>query len=166
MCTKRPFSFLFHPAFGIVMFYFHSQDNCFTAVCILSGTTQLSWYQKKHLPAHTYHGLQSSVICFLHLLRSWHTLCSIYLPDSLFAQSLSKFFLVYLYAWHPPFHIPNISSSNHCLLFTAHAHTIETCFAAVPRLCHLILVPLSALLGTLSCSLMPHIHLTILVSSC
>ena len=30
-----------------------------------------------------------------------HPLCSIYMPDSLFPQSLSKFSLVYLLAWHP-----------------------------------------------------------------
>jgi len=32
-----------------------------------------------------------------------------------------------------------------CLLFTTRAHTIATCFAVVPRLCHLILVSLSTL---------------------
>ena len=36
-------------------------------------------------------------------------------------------------------------SPNYCLLFAAHAHTIATCFAVVPRLCRLILVSLSAL---------------------
>jgi len=41
-------------------------------------------------------------------------LCSIYVPSSLFAQSLSKFSLVYLLVWHPPFHTPYISSPNHC----------------------------------------------------
>jgi len=57
------------------------------------------------------------------------------------------------------------SSPNHCLPFTAHANTIATCFAVVPKLCHLILVSLSLhpLLGTLSCSLTPHIHLTMLL---
>ena len=54
----------------------------------------------------------------------WPPLCSIYVPDSLFPQSLSKFSLVYLLAWHPPLHTPYISSPNHCLLFAAHAHTI------------------------------------------
>jgi len=50
----------------------------------------------------------------------------------------SKFSLVYLLAWHPPLHTPYISSPNPCLLFAAHAHTIATCFAVEPRLCHLI----------------------------
>jgi len=64
---------------------------------------------------------------------------------TVFPQSLSKFSLVYLLAWHPPLHTPYISSPNHCLLLAAHAHTIATCFAVVPRLCHLILVFLSTL---------------------
>jgi len=88
------------------------------------------------------------------------------MPDSLFAQLLSKFSLVYLLVWHPPLHTPYIPSPNHCLLFAAHAHTIKTCFAIVPKLYHLILVSLNSLLGTLSFSLMPHIHLTILISAC
>jgi len=89
---------------------------------------------------------------------SWHTPYAIYVPDSLFPQSFSKFSLVYLLAWHPPLHIPYISLPNRC---PYHA----TCFAVVPRLCHLILVSLNPLLGTRSCSLMPHIHLTILISA-
>jgi len=73
----------------------------------------------------------------------WHPPCSIYVHDSIFSQSVLKFSLVYLLAWHPPLHTPYISSTNHCLLFTAHAHIIATCFAVVLRSCHLILVSLS-----------------------
>jgi len=94
-----------------------------------------------------------------------HPLCSIYMPGGLFPQSLSKFSLVYVLAWHAQLHTPYISSLNHCLLFAALAHTIATRFVVVPRLCHLILVSLNPLLGILSCSLMPHIHLTILISA-
>ena len=56
----------------------------------LSGTTQVSWYQKKHSPTHTYPD-QSSFICFLHLLRSIASSippCLIYVPDS-FLHNLS-----------------------------------------------------------------------------
>jgi len=42
--------------------------NCFTALRTLSRTTRVSWYQKKHSPSHTYHGHQSSLICFINLL--------------------------------------------------------------------------------------------------
>jgi len=85
--------------------------NRFTALWILSGTTRVSLYQKKHSHTHTYRGHQSSLICFLHLLYDpWHHPCSIYVPGSLFSQSLSKFSLVYLLAWHPQLHTPYISS--------------------------------------------------------
>ena len=69
----------------------------------------------------------SSVYC-----NPWHPPCSVHVPDSLFPQSLSKFSLVSLLAWHPPLHAPYISSPNHCLLLATHAHTIATCFAVVP----------------------------------
>jgi len=58
------------------------------------------------------HPLSASFIYY----NPWHPLCSIYVPDGLFPQSLSKFYLVYLLAWHPPLHTPYISSPNLCLL--------------------------------------------------
>jgi len=36
----------------------------------LSGTTHVSWYQKKHSPTHTYLDHQSSFLFFFHLLWS------------------------------------------------------------------------------------------------
>jgi len=126
----------------LLLYYYH-----FTALWISSGTTQVSQYQKKNSPTHTYHGHQSSVICFIYY-DSWHPPCSIYMPDNLFPQSLHVS-LVYLLAWYPPLHTPYISSPNHCLLFAAHVHTIATCFAVVLKLCYIILVSLSPLLGTL-----------------
>ena len=98
----------------------------FAALWILSRTTWVSWYQKKHSPTHTCHGHQSSFIYSTPSIHCnpWHLPCSIYVPDSLFAQSFSQFSLVYLLVWHPSLHTPYISSPNHCLLFAAHAHTI------------------------------------------
>ena len=61
----------------------------------------------------------SSIILYQYDPR--HPPCSIYVPDSLFAQRLSKSFLVYLLAFHPPLHTPYISLPNHCLLFATHA---------------------------------------------
>jgi len=122
---------------------------------------------EEYSPTHTYVVVinrplsASSIYC-----DPWHPPCSIQPPDNLFPQSLSKFSLVYLLAWHPPVHTPYISSPNHCLLYATHAPTIATCFAVVPRLCHLILVSLLTLyLEFCFCSFMPHIHLTILISS-
>ena len=110
--------------------------NHFTALWILSETTWVNQYQKKHSPTHIYCGHQSSLICFLHLLQSMASSLNL----RAWLSTISKFSLVYLLAWHPQLHTPYISSPNHCLLFAAHAHTIKTWFAVVPRLCHLILV--------------------------
>ena len=51
-------------------------------------------------------------------------------------------------------------------LFVTHAHTIAACFAVISMLCHLFQITLSSLLGKLSFSLTPHIHLTFLISTC
>jgi len=120
-----------------------THTNCFTALWILYGTTRVSRHQKKHSPTHTYWGHQSSLICFLHLLQSTASSLFNLCAWQSFPQSLSKFSLVNLLAWHHQLHTPYISSTKHCLLFIAHAHTIATCFAVVLRLCHLILVSLS-----------------------
>jgi len=82
--------------------------NHFTALWIFSGTTRVSRYQKKHSPTHTYRGHQSYLSAFSIYYDPWHPPCSIHVPDSLFPQSLSKFYLVYLLAWHPPLHTPYI----------------------------------------------------------
>ena len=142
--------------------------NRFTALLIFSGTTQVSQYQKKHSPTHTHRGHQISISASSIHYDPWHPPYSIDALYSLFPQSLSKFSLVYLLAWHPPLHTPDISSPNHYLLFAAHAHTVATCFAVVLRLCHLILVSLSTLSQLFtwdSYSFTPHIHLTILISA-
>ena len=137
------------------------------AVLILSTTTRVSRYQKKHSHTHTH--THTPIVVINHPLSAssvyydpWHPPCSVYVPHSLFPQYLSNFSLVYLLAWHPPLHTVYISSPNHCLLFAAHVLTIATCFAVVPRLYHLILVSLSQ---HFTCSLMLHIHLTTLISA-
>jgi len=62
------------------------------------GSTNVSRYQKKYSPTHTYRGHQSSLICFIHLL--WSMASSL----TVFFHNLSKFSLVYLLAWDPPPH--------------------------------------------------------------
>jgi len=144
----------------------YDAHNHFTVLSILSGTTRVSRYQKKHFPTHTHRGHQSSLSAFSVYYDPWCPPYAIHMLHSLFPQSLSKFSLVCLLAWHPSLHTPYISSPNHFLLFATHAHTIATCFAVVPRLCHLILVSLSTLYSELlSCNFTPHIHLTILISA-
>jgi len=86
-----------------------------TALWILSNTTLVSQYQKKRSPTYTYCGHQSSLIGFLHLLRSMASSCSIYIPDSLFSTiSLQVFFGL------PLGLAPSTSYSNHCLPFSAY----------------------------------------------
>jgi len=116
---------------------------------------------------------------FTHSHPSWSLVIPYLLPPSimihgifpvqftcltLFFHNLSKFSLVYLLAWHPQFHTPYISSSNHCLLFAAHAHTITFC-CSTEIMSYNPSLSVNPLLGTPSCSLMQCIHLTILISA-
>jgi len=114
-----------------ISYSLHTHNTQLFYGCLNSGTTRVSRYQKKHSPTHTYRGHQSSLIWFLHLQQ--------FMASSLFSvhtwqsfSTISKFSLVYRFAWHPQLHTPYISSPNRCLLFTTHAHTIATCFAVVP----------------------------------
>ena len=147
----------------------------------MCGTTWVGWYQKKHSPAYTHPGQRTSFITFLHLQRSteriaspstlnmsprYLSLYSAYVLDSPLGQPLSRSSLVFLLVLNPQLHTPCISSPNHHHLFTAHAHTNAACSAAISMLCHLHLVSLSSLIGSLSFNLTPHIHLTILISAC
>jgi len=113
--------------------------NHFMTLWILSGTTRVSQYQKKHSPTHTYHGHQLSLICFIHILRSMAS--SLFNPHAW--QSFSTISLQVFFGL--PLGLAHISSPDHCHLFATHAHTIAICFAVVMRLCHPILVSLSIL---------------------
>jgi len=123
---------------------------------LLSGTTRVSRYQKKHSPTHTYPDHQSSLISFLHLRQSiasslfnlralqpsgtpaadsqqgamGHSLASC----ASLLHNLSPRILWSTSFLHPTLHTPYISSLNHCHLFATHAHTIATCFALLMRL--------------------------------
>jgi len=111
----------------------HTQvPNQFTTLWILSGTTQVSQNQKKHSSTHTYHGHQSSLICFLHLLQSMASSVFKFTCLTVFFHNLSSGFL-----WSPLRLAPSTSHSihfspNHCLLFAVHSITITNCFAVVP----------------------------------
>ena len=115
---------------------------------LLSGTTRVGRYQKKHSHTHTHPDHRTSFIIFLHLQRSRHTLCSFYELDSPLGQPLSRSSLVFLLSFDPQLHTPCISSPNHHHLFEAHAHTNAACSAAISMLCRLHLVSLSSLLGS------------------
>ena len=139
--------------------------NCFTALWFFSGTTRVSRYQKKHSPTHTYCAHQSSLICFLYLLRSMASSLFNLRAWQSFSQSLQVFFGLPLglepstsYSIH--FFTQSLSSFRSTC---PHHRNLFCCTTEImssnPSL------SLNPLLGTLSCSLMPHIHLTILIWS-
>ena len=130
-----------------------THTNRFTALWILSETTRVSWYQKKHSPTHTYRGHQSSLICFLHVLWSMaYFLFNLCTCQSFFTISLQVFFGLLLglspstsYCTH--FFIQSLSSfcsthPHHCNLFCC---SIEI-MSSNPSL------SLNPLLGIQSCS--------------
>jgi len=91
-----------------------NSNNRFTALCLgLPG-----WAVPEETFTHTYPGYQPLFISFHHLLAC----LTVFLYD-LFP---SPFF--YLLVCNSALHASYISSPNHCLIFTTHAHAIATCF--------------------------------------
>ena len=103
-----------------------------------SGTTRVGRYQKKHSPTHTHPDQRASFITFLHPLYSTYVL------DSPHVQPISRSSLVFLLVLNHQLHAPYISWPSHRHLFATHDRTSAACSAAVPMLCHLHLVSLSA----------------------
>ena len=141
-------------------------------------------YQKKQSSAHTHPDYQTSFINFLHLLwsiasslfslRAWQSFSTdleIYTNNTVYPflcyeyPYTIRFSLVFLLVLDHLLHTRCISSPSHYLLFVAHAHTVTACSAVIPMLCHLYLVSLSVPYLEIFFSLMPHIHLTILISA-
>ena len=131
-----------------------------------SGTTRVSRYQKKHSPTHTHPDRQTSFINFLHLLRSIaSSVFSLRAWQSSRTTSLQVLFGLHLglgpctsYSMH--FFTQSSSSfcskcPYQCSLFCCNTNAMSS----MPSF------SLSSLLGNLSFSLMPHIHLTILISA-
>jgi len=71
----------------------------FTALRILSGTTRMSLYQKKHTPTHTYCGHQSSLICFIHLIRTMAS--SLFNPRAWQSFSTISLYFILRTFFHP-----------------------------------------------------------------
>jgi len=130
-----------------------------------SATTRVGRYQKKHSPTHTHPGLRTSFINFLHLPTIHGILCVQFtflavLFDNLSPGPLwSPFWSWTLYfILHAFLHLVIIFCSTcpyHHSLFCCNTNAVSS----IPSL------SLSSLLGNQSFSLMPHIHLTILISA-
>jgi len=94
------------------MQYIHTYIH--PSILLLSGfCPRLPGWASIRRNIHTYCGHQSSLICFIYLLRSMAS--SLFNPHAWqsFSTISLQFFLVYLLAWHPPLHTPYISSPNH-----------------------------------------------------
>jgi len=127
------------------------------ALWILTRTTRVSLYQKKHSLTHTYCGHQSSLICILHLLRSMaSSLFNLHAWQSFSTISLQVFFGIPLglapstsYSIH--FFIQSLSSF--CSTCPYH-HNLFCCSIEImspnPSL------SLNPLLGTISCFFIKH----------
>jgi len=120
----------------------------------------VSRYQKKHSPTHTNRGHQSSVICFLHLSQSMTSSLFNLHACTLSAISLHVFFGLPLglapsisYCIH--FFIQSLSSFRSTCPYYRNLFCCRSeIMSSNPSL------SLNPLLGTVSCSLRPHIHLT------
>ena len=129
----------------------------------LSGTTWVGRYQKKiftrsHPSWSTYFLYHLSLFATVHGILFIQLTCLTVLSNE---QPLSRSSLVFPLVLNRKLHTPCISSPNHHHLFAAHDRTNAACTAAISMLC----LCLSSLLGSLSFSLTPHIHLTILISA-
>ena len=110
---------------------------------LLSGTTRVSRYQKKHSPTH-HPDHHSTFISFFHLLRS--------IASSLFklrawqsAKPLSKSSLVYLLVWSPPTRTQSVSSFRNTCPYHRSLFCCSTkIISSIPS------VSLNSLLGTLN----------------
>jgi len=76
---------------------------------------------------------------------------TVYMPDSLFPQSLSTFSLVYLLSWHSQLHTPYISSPLSSFRSTCQYHH-NLFYCGTEILSFNPSLSLNPLLGTLSCS--------------
>jgi len=148
---------------------FESKNKLHLVRCLATNqqyhTHARTQYQKKHSPTHIYPGHQSFFICFLHLLRST--------ASSLFNLRAWQFFCTI--SVQVFFGLPRSGTLHSCSIhfFT---QSLSSFCSTCPYHCHLFCysieimssnssLSLNPLLGTLSLSLMPHIHLTILISA-
>ena len=112
-----------------------------------SGTTRVGQFQKKHSPTHTHPDHRASFISFLHL--QWSMASSLF---NLHAWQSSRTTSFQVFFGLPLGLEPSTSCSIHFFtqssssrhLFATHDRTSAAYSAAIPMLCHLHLVSLSA----------------------
>jgi len=110
-----------------IIYYLHTHTQPFNA--LLSGTTLVGWYQKKHSRTHTHPDHRTSFIIFLHLQRSMaSSLFSLRAWQSSRTTSLQVLFGLPLGLWPSiisySMHFFTQSSSS----FRSNAHTNQWSF--------------------------------------
>ena len=91
----------------------------------LSGTTRVSWYQKKHSPTHL--SWSSSNVYQLLPFTTTHSIFPVQFTClTIFLHNLCPSSVVYLLVWSPSLILYHkfIHPISACLLFATHAHTI------------------------------------------
>jgi len=120
----------------------HTHTQLFNG--LLSGTTRVGRYQKKQF-THSHPSWSSDILYHLPPFTTIHgNLFVQFTSLTVLSDNLSRSSLVFLLALDPQFHTPCISSPNHHDLFATHDRTSAAYSAAIPMLCHLYLVSLSA----------------------
>jgi len=114
---------------------------------------------------HSYLSWSSVVPYLLHPSNTIHGILPVQFTClRVFFSNLSKFSLVYLLAWHPPLHPSSFTQSLSSFHSTCPCHCNLFCCSAEIMSSNLSLSTLYVEL--LSCSFMPHIHLTTLICAC
>ena len=132
----------------------------------MSGTTRVGWYRKKHSPTHTHPDHQTSSLYQLPPSTTIHSILLVQFtcltvlfhnlsPSPLWSSCWSWTLYFILHAFlHPVIIFFHNKHPYDCSLFCCNTNAMSS----IPNL------SLSSLLGYLSFSLTPHIHLTIIIS--
>ena len=146
-------------------YHTHAHTHACTHACTHTYTPRVGRYQKKHSPTRTHPDHRTHFINFLHLLRSiasW--VLSLRARQSSLTTSLQVLFGLPLCLGHSTSYSMHFFTQSSSFRSTcSHQRSLFCCntntMSSIPSL------SLRSLLGNLSFSLMPHIHLTILISS-
>ena len=105
--------------------------NRFMALWILSGTTRVSRYQKKHSPTHNHCRHQISLSASSIYYDPWHPLYSIHVLYSLVPQSLSSF--LWSTSWPAPCTSYSILQQNQNIISSVAINwvVVQTCCQSI-----------------------------------
>jgi len=138
----------------ILLTHTHAHTQPFTALWILSGTTRVSRYQKKHSPTRTYRGHQSSLICFIHVIR--FVASSLFNPRAWQSSSTISLISCHFVKWVLYMTTETVSSMLELLLLLFHTNVNSNTWRKNPRLVTAQCSPYPQLVTNGSLVLSPH----------